>query len=323
MKQLNSVVLTPKDVQALDVARLYYEAGLNQEQVASRVHVSRPTVSKLLAHAHRRGFVRIEICDPREHDELIIARLAEHFDLAEVRLVSAPRSMPGQLSAALGAQTADLLSTLVRDGDVIAVQASPLLADVVRHLAPMPCRGVRVIQMARTLADYLIGREETLSPSLLAAHVQAELTPLPEPLLADTVPEANALRVHAPMRQALEAVRDARIALYSPRPVSRLTPVMDRLGLTSADAALLAEHAVGEICAHVVDGEGCVCLPDLNNRTLGISLTQLRQIEIKILVAGGLGLGPVVHAALCNGYADRLVTDVDTAREVLVLAEAG
>lgn len=57
--------LSAKEVQALDAAKLYY-AGLSQQEVAQRLHVSRPTVSKLLAYARRRGFVRIEIYDPRE-----------------------------------------------------------------------------------------------------------------------------------------------------------------------------------------------------------------------------------------------------------------
>ena len=43
--------LSAKEVQALDAAKLYY-AGLTQQEVAQRLHVSRPTVSKLLAYAY-------------------------------------------------------------------------------------------------------------------------------------------------------------------------------------------------------------------------------------------------------------------------------
>ena len=43
--------LSAKEVQALDAAKLYY-AGLTQQEVAQRLHVSRPAVSKLLAYAH-------------------------------------------------------------------------------------------------------------------------------------------------------------------------------------------------------------------------------------------------------------------------------
>ena len=68
--------LSAKEVQALDAAKLYY-AGLSQQEVARRLHVSRPTVSKLLAYARRRGFVRIEIHDPREQDPMLLDTLRE------------------------------------------------------------------------------------------------------------------------------------------------------------------------------------------------------------------------------------------------------
>ena len=89
------------------------------------------------------------------------------------------------------------------------------------------------------------------------------------------------------------------------------------LGLSDTDQRVLRERAVGEICSRVVDAEGCVCLPDLNNRTLGLSLTELRHVEQKVLVAGGTACAPAVRAALESGYANRLVTDVGTARWLL------
>lgn len=50
--------LSAKEVQALDAANLYY-AGLTQQEVAQRLNVSRPAVSKLLAYAylHLQGHV--------------------------------------------------------------------------------------------------------------------------------------------------------------------------------------------------------------------------------------------------------------------------
>ena len=81
-----AVNLTRKDELSLDAAHLYY-GGMTQAEVAGRLHVSRPTVSKLLAHAERRGFVHIEVLDPREHDEHLIASLQERYALDELRLV--------------------------------------------------------------------------------------------------------------------------------------------------------------------------------------------------------------------------------------------
>lgn len=296
--------LTHKDVLALDVARLYHEAGLTQAEVAERVHLSRPTVSKLLSYAQRRGFVRIEVWDPREHDEAVIAALLDRFDLTEVRLVATHPHLPGQARAALAAQGADLLTALVRDGDVVAVQGSAVLADVVRCLAPAHLRSVRVVQMARSLSECLTGREETSSPALLASTLGAQATPLPCPLIAPSVPEANRLRSSSPLREALALIPEARVAVFTATSAERFAPLTDRLGLSQEDA----ESAVVEV------GEA--------DAAVGVSLTELRHIEQKVLLACGRDCAPVVRAALSSGYVDRLVVDVATARQVLALDAA-
>ena len=55
-------MLTDKELAGLvQAARLYYEDGLTQAQVAAKIGVSRPQVSKMLAHAREAGIVHIEI----------------------------------------------------------------------------------------------------------------------------------------------------------------------------------------------------------------------------------------------------------------------
>ena len=55
-----------RDEQSIEAVKLYYQQGLSQAEVATRMGLSRPTVAKLLAHGRERGFVTIEIHDPRE-----------------------------------------------------------------------------------------------------------------------------------------------------------------------------------------------------------------------------------------------------------------
>lgn len=124
------------------------------------------------------------------------------------------------------------------------------------------------------------------------------------------------------MREALALIPEARIAVFTAASAERFAPLANRLGLSEEDADSLRRHAAGEICARIVDADGCVCLPDLNNRTLGVSLTELRHIEQKVLLASGQDCAPVIRAALSSGYVDRLVVDVATARQVLALDAA-
>ena len=67
--------------QLIAAARLYYEEDLTQAQVAQRLGVSRPSVSKMLTRAKRLGIVRIEICAGDEGESNLLERLRTKYGL--------------------------------------------------------------------------------------------------------------------------------------------------------------------------------------------------------------------------------------------------
>lgn len=67
--------------QLIAAARLYYEEELTQAQVAQRLGVSRPSVSKMLTRAKKLGIVRIEICAGDEGESSLLERLRIRYGL--------------------------------------------------------------------------------------------------------------------------------------------------------------------------------------------------------------------------------------------------
>ena len=47
---------------------MYYENEMGQSEIAKKLGISRPTVSKLLKEAKERGYLRIEIVGPEEQN---------------------------------------------------------------------------------------------------------------------------------------------------------------------------------------------------------------------------------------------------------------
>ena len=313
--------LSAKEVQALDAAKLYY-AGLSQQEVAQRLHVSRPTVSKLLAYARRRGFVRIEIHDPREQDPMLLDTLRERFDLLDVRLVSPVGPGEDLLRAALGREGARLLSSLVRDGDRIGVVGSRTLVELARSLEPVHRHHVELIQMARGLLPAERGLDEEACLVRMAQAFDAHLHLLDMPLVLGSIAERNDLHRAPRGRRVMEMVDQARIALFT---VGEIHSDLQHLGhevLSAVEREALIERGAGDLCSHFIDVHGRICLPDLTHRTTGITLAELRSKEQRILVAGGEAKAPVMRAALANGYVNRLITDVSAARGVLEIDDA-
>ena len=59
---------------AISAAKLYYQSGYSQTEIAKELNLSRPSVSRILQYAKDMGFVRIEIFDPIEDQSLLASR---------------------------------------------------------------------------------------------------------------------------------------------------------------------------------------------------------------------------------------------------------
>lgn len=70
-----------KEQLSVEVARLYYQADLGQQEIATRLGVSRPTVSRLLQNAKTKGYVKIEVQDPFSNLTELAVALKEKYQL--------------------------------------------------------------------------------------------------------------------------------------------------------------------------------------------------------------------------------------------------
>jgi deoxyribonucleoside regulator len=70
----------------VQVARMYYENDLNQEDIAQRLNLSRQKVSRLLIEARTHGIVKVMIYDPNPADPNLQEELKGRFGLRNVVL---------------------------------------------------------------------------------------------------------------------------------------------------------------------------------------------------------------------------------------------
>ena len=122
-----------RDEQSIEAVKLYYQQGLSQAEVATRMGLSRPTVAKLLAHGRERGFVTIEIHDPREDASEIALRLEQRFGLACVRVAHGPDMTEGEAIEQVGRVGADLVTQLVRDGMSVGISWGRTMSALAAH----------------------------------------------------------------------------------------------------------------------------------------------------------------------------------------------
>ncbi len=136
-----------KTQQSLAVANLYYKANMSQEEIAKKLAISRPTVSRLLQYAKEIGIVRIEIVDPYASAQALETLIQQKYDLPEVHVVYTDVSDYQQTIVQLGQYAADYLTSIVKDNDLIGVSWGKTLNQVALALKEQTAQNVNIIEL--------------------------------------------------------------------------------------------------------------------------------------------------------------------------------
>lgn len=311
------VMMDAKDAQSIDAARLYYAAGMAQAEVAAELGVSRPTVSKLLAHAHAKGYVTISIHDPREEADEVIDKLCAMYGLQAVRVVRPATHEVAELRNELGAAAADMLEGLWEDGMSVGISWGRTLSAVAEHLRPQDRAGMTVVQLKGGHSHSATNTNDMATLTRFARALGAEMKMLPLPVIFDSAQAKEMVVRDRHIASLLKAGAETDLAVFTVGDV-RPEGLLLNLGYLSDDeVARLTRKAVGDVCSRFYTATGQLADAEIDARTVGISVKDLTARPIRVLVAGGPSKATAIRVALEMGLATHLVIDRATALRVL------
>lgn len=306
-----------KNKLAISAAKLYYQSNFSQAEIAKEMKLSRPSVSRLLQHAKDKGFVRIEIFDPIEDQSQLAQKVAAAYGLRDVCIANAPIEDEEEIKKYIGQRSAAYVNDIIQGGDIIGVGWGTTLKNLSHQLLPHPLKGAQIVQLEGGIT---LSTSETYANEILekfASNYSTIAQYLPLPVLFDSKEVKEMVYRDRHIKRVLELGRNANIAIFSVGTV-RDNALFFRLGYAdSQEKNYLKTHAVGDICSRFFDKDGNISSQELNDRTVGIDLADLRNKEYSILLSGGDGKVDSIRAALKGGYANVLITDQFTAKKLL------
>jgi DNA-binding transcriptional regulator LsrR (DeoR family) len=301
------------------VARAYYDDGLTQQQIGERFGLSRVKVSRLLRSAREEKIVQITIAPPQSSNAKIEQQLEQEYGLKEALVVTPSSYAPATLVGELGPVAAICLTRGLQGNEVVAVSWGTAVLSVVDAVQPASLPDVRVVQLIGGLGEL---EAKTHGADLVRRMAQAlgakpRLIHAPGIVKEKTV--RDALVADAQVADTLELAGKADVALVG---LGVLTPDSTLLAggntLTAAEVeGLRALDVVGDIALQFLDREGHKIAHPIHERIVGTSLETIKGIPRVIGVAGGKEKVPVIRAALCGGLINVLVTDDQTAVQLL------
>lgn len=312
---------SPSDLDlVVRAAWLYHGDGLTQAQVAKRLFVSRQTVGRLLEAARAQGVVRIEI-DARCLAALSLATsLRDTFGLVDAIVVPRDDETPmlaGRVNERVAAALAAYIRRHLHPGAVVGVGWGDTVARALAMLAEESLEGVTLASAAgsiQAIAQSLAGDPK------LAQHLRV----VPAPLLVSSPEAAAMLRAEAAVSDVLELAGTAVVTLTGIGSAGpNASAVRSQIVTPEEVATFMAMGAVGDMLGEWFDARGRIVSGATSNRRIGIGLEQLREMPNVVGVAGGRHKAEAVLGAIRGGYVKVLVTDENTAEELLAKGAAG
>lgn len=300
----------------LQAAELYHLDGLTQAAVAERLGVTRWTVSRLLQEAEEKGIVETRIDHPHARIPDLEAGLREKFGLAAARVVPT-LSTRAETFILVARSTADFLANVRPQPGIVAVGWGKTTAAVARAMKESWNPGVQVAQMNVAPAEIvdLLARGPV---RILAARGPGSDHLLEGPAVARSSAEASTVMNTENNRKTLSKARKAEAYLYSPQPIEDVGLFVRAGGFThDSVSAMRRAGAVGSILCRFIDPDGEVLSEDLEGRTIGLPLENLRSDAPTITAGYGMAKVPAFRAALKAGLANVLITDESPARALL------
>jgi DNA-binding transcriptional regulator LsrR (DeoR family) len=297
-------------------AWLYYADQLTQNDIAKRLKVARATVVNYLREARERGIVSIQI-SPAAHARTTLARgLMQRFGLLGAFVIPSDAEAP--LTRRLGDAGARLLGEHIRTGDVIGVAWGRTVLAVAEQITlARPVDGLTVVQVSGSSTGSPDFSPE-LCTSVLSSRIHARCVNLLAPATLSSQGLRDTLLAEPVLQRQFALIRATNHILFGVGDVGQGSTVrVSGIAETADIDAYVAQGAVGVIIGRFIDADGRASVGEFDNRMVGISLEELRQVPSRICVAGGPQKIDAITATLKGGYATHLVTDSDTARMLL------
>ena len=302
------------------IAKMYFLDELSQQEISNEVGLSRSNISKILKKCRDLKIVEIRVNDTSSLGVMFQKEIKEQFDIKNIIVIPTEKDIE-KTKIQLGKAAANLLKSLLKDGNKIGISWGSTLYHAVDQFTPMNNLQIEVIQIVGGTGAFDLTTDGLELARSLANKLNAKCHVLQAPLIVQSKELKQMLIKEPGISQVLRKAEEIDIALIGIGTNYIESSALFRAGfLTEKESKnLLVKGAVGDICGNQIDIHGEIYETEINERTIGIELSKLKKIPHRICIASGAQKAETILGTLRGKYINSLVTDEDAAMRILSL----
>jgi DNA-binding transcriptional regulator LsrR (DeoR family) len=301
------------------VASFYYREGFTQEQIAKKIGVSRPFISKQLQKAKDYGIVEVFIKDETVHTVELEGLIEERYGLKDVVVVPIVDQYSDMRKKVIGQVAANYIIKNLKDVKSIGIGWGSTLAEIVKEYPYENREDVKIIPLVGGMGTQQVDIHANQLAYELAKKMNGSCSYLYAPAIIDSEELKNRLVEMQDVKSVLEDARKVDLALVGiGNPYKEST--LEKIGyLKQVDIEDLRKcGAIGDIISRFLDYNGQPINHPINEKVIGITLEELKKIQIVIGVVEGRNKLESIRGALRGNYLDILIIDEASASELLL-----
>lgn len=295
---------------------LYHVEGSTQNDIATKLGISRVMVVRLLADARRRNEVRVTVSAPLAELIELERQVETRFNIA--RVIIAPFADPDEDPVkVIAAAAGNFISGLMKSGMTVGVGWGRTLYNTLPFITGETLEDFRVVSLLGGIAA-----ARRFNPAEFAWQFaelfQGEGFLIPAPAVVDSAETKHALLERCGLSAIFEMATKLDVALLSVGGITALTTSYRTGYITEADRrSLIDSGAVGDVLYNFIDENGDLVAHDVNDRVISVNLSLLRRTAERVLISGGKEKRIALRAAIKILNPTTLITDEQTAKSLV------
>jgi deoxyribonucleoside regulator len=315
-KSSPSLSTTSMQSTLVQVARFYYEEGLSQQEIATRLGVSRSLIALYLQNARDMGIVRIQVIDPTHSCTDLATELKKKTGVKHITVIPNPRGAQTLSMRAVAGAAAEHITGNLKSGNALGLAWGRTTTMVASLFDTTRARRVDVLPLMGESGHAVLHSQMNQLVMQSAQTLGAKAYFLSLPMIVSSAQLRNDLANETSIREVIDRWDGIDIACLG----VGVTPPVPGMVVYIGDEhlpQLINKGAVGDMCGIYYDRDGQIIKTGFEDRTIAIRAEQLKAVRSVVAVAWGEDKAVAVLGALRTGMVSDLFIDQDMAEQII------
>lgn len=307
-----------EEKETVKIAKMYYEEGMTQAQIAKVMGVSRSLISKILLDGKTNGIVEVFIHSETAYSVELERQLEKKFNMNKAIVIDTRNLTQDEIDKTAGQQSALYLKKLSKTNKKMGISWGHSLRSMVDSFPYTQLEDVTLYPLIGGMSDDHFDIHSNQLCFDLGRKMRATIKYLYAPASVSNLVIKNELTNNKAVKSVLEEASEVDLALLGISSPFENSSMLKIGYIDKKDISLLKEKKViGDINSKffTVDGEEAEI--EFNNLVIGLGLDEIKNIPLRMSIAIDKSKTDALKVALTNNLLNIIVTTDDIALGVL------